>query len=367
MKSQLLLEDGTELTGDHFGAEKSVAGEVVFNTGMVGYPETMTDPSYRGQILVFTYPLIGNYGVPVDGGVPEESMENGLSRFFESYAIHVKGIVISRLTHRYSHWAAIESLEDWMSSYDIPGISGIDTRALTRRLRSNGTMLGKLVFGDQDLDWEDPNHRHVVGEVSVQAPVHHPASTGRKKVILVDVGCKDNIVRSLNKRNIDVLKVPWNYDWTKDEADGVFLSNGPGDPKMCGETIEILRKGFERDIPIMGICLGHQLMCLAAGGDTYKLKYGHRSQNQPCIEVGSKRCYITSQNHGFAVDAESLGNDWLPWFFNANDGTNEGFRHREKPIVSVQFHPEANPGPVDTNFLFDKFAEALDLNSVGVS
>jgi len=367
MQSQLILEDGTRITGDHFGAEISVAGEVVFNTGMVGYPETMTDPSYRGQILVFTYPLIGNYGVPVNEQDPACSIKDGLSEFLESYMIHVKGIVISRLTQRYSHWAAIEALEDWMRTYHVPGVTGVDTRALTRRLRSKGTMLGKLVVNDVDIDWEDPNERHVVAEVSVTEPVFHPAENGDKKVVLVDVGCKDNIVRSLNKRGIDVVKVPWNYDWTGDEMDGVFLSNGPGDPKMCSETITILKKGFERKIPIMGICLGHQLMCLAAGGDTYKLKFGHRSQNQPCIEAGSKRCYITSQNHGYAVDAESLGPDWLPWFFNANDGTNEGSRHKEKPIYSVQFHPEANPGPVDTNFLFDEFAEALVLNATGVS
>ena len=367
MKNQLILEDGTRITGEHFGAEISVAGEVVFNTGMVGYPETMTDPSYRGQVLVFTYPLIGNYGVPVNGPDSGCSIKDGLSKFFESYMIHVKGIVISQLAQRYSHWAAVEALEDWMRTYHVPGVTGVDTRALTRRLRSKGTMLGKLVVNDVDIGWEDPNERHVVAEVSVNEPVHYPAENGDKKVILVDVGCKDNIVRSLNKRGIDVLKVPWNYDWTEDDADGIFLSNGPGDPKMCTETITILKKGFERNIPIMGICLGHQLMCLAAGGDTYKLKFGHRSQNQPCIEAGSKRCYITSQNHGFAVDAESLGTDWLPWFFNANDGTNEGFRHKEKPIFSVQFHPEANPGPVDTNFLFDEFAQALVKNAAGVS
>ncbi|SVC18033.1 uncharacterized protein METZ01_LOCUS270887, partial [marine metagenome] len=244
MQSQLILEDGTRITGDHFGAEISVAGEVVFNTGMVGYPETMTDPSYRGQILVFTYPLIGNYGVPLNEQDPACSIKDGLSEFLESYMIHVKGIVISRLTQRYSHWAAIEALEDWMRTYHVPGVTGVDTRALTRRLRSKGTMLGKLVVNDVDIDWEDPNERHVVAEVSVTEPVFHPAENGDKKVVLVDVGCKDNIVRSLNKRGIDVVKVPWNYDWTGDEMDGVFLSNGPGDPKMCSETITILKKGF---------------------------------------------------------------------------------------------------------------------------
>ena len=367
MKTMLMLEDGTSFSGEHFGAPVSISGEVVFNTGMVGYPETMTDPSYRGQILVFTYPLIGNYGVPVNGKNPEISKENGLSRYFESDMIQVKGIVVSRLTKRYSHWAAIESLEDWMSTYHVPGISGVDTRMLTRRLREKGSMLGKLILNDVEVDWDDPNERHVVAEVSVREPVWYGAENGDKKVILIDLGCKDNIVRSLNSRGINVLKAPWNYDWSQDEADGVFLSNGPGDPKMCTETIDILQKGLERDIPIMGICLGHQLLALAAGGDTYKLKYGHRSQNQPCIEVGSKRCYITSQNHGFAVNAESLGADWRPWFFNANDGTNEGFRHRQRPIFSVQFHPEANPGPVDTRFIFDMFVQSLVPQATGVT
>jgi carbamoyl-phosphate synthase small subunit len=219
-------------------------------------------------------------------------------------------------------------------------------------------MLGKLLVNDLDTEWYDPNLRNIVADVSIREPQWFPAN-GERKTILVDLGCKDNIVRSLVRRGVSVLKVPWDYDWTAEETDGVFLSNGPGDPKKCVETISILRKGFERDIPIWGICLGHQMMALAAGADTYKLKFGHRGQNQPCIEVGTKRCYITSQNHGYAVDERSLPASWTPWFFNANDGTNEGIRHRDGLRASVQFHPEAHPGPLDTDHLFNLFTESL--------
>lgn len=356
MKAELILEDGYRCEGTAFGAPVSTAGEVVFNTGMVGYPESMTDPSYSGQILVLTYPLIGNYGVPVNGK-PEESLDL-LSRHFESSRIHVRALVVSRLSGGFSHWSAIDSLSAWMRRHNIPGIHGVDTRALTKRLRTRGCMLGKLVVNDADTGWYDPNEKNIVADVSIAEPQWFPAE-GDKKVILVDLGCKDNIVRSLVRRGASVLKVPWDYDWTGEEADGVFLSNGPGDPKKCEETIRILRKGFDRDIPVFGICLGHQMMGLAAGGDTYKLKFGHRGQNQPCIEVGTKRCYVTSQNHGFAVDERSLPAEWSPWFFNANDGTNEGIRHRERNLASVQFHPEARPGPSDTDHLFDIFAESL--------
>jgi carbamoyl-phosphate synthase small subunit len=219
-------------------------------------------------------------------------------------------------------------------------------------------MLGKVVVNDTDVALDDPNDRNIVAEVSTAEPALYPAA-GPAKCVLVDLGAKNNIIRSLNKRGISVLKVPWNYDWTAEDVDGVLLSNGPGNPKMCGEAIAILRKGLERDVPILGICLGHQLLALAAGGDTYKMKYGHRSQNQPCLRVGSKRCYITSQNHGFAVNDRTLDSAWEPWFFNANDGTNEGIRHRTLPFSSVQFHPEANPGPSDTESFFDNFLAQL--------
>lgn len=357
-KAQLILEDGTILEGEHFGAPPSVAGEVVFNTGMVGYPEAMTDPSYRGQILAFTYPLIGNYGIPANGQERDLGCENNLSPLFESETIQVKGLVVSNLSRTYSHWSAMDSVDSWMRVHNVPGICAVDTRALTKRLRTKGCMLGKIIVDDKDVEWDNPNKRNLVEEVSVHEPQWY-AALGDRKVVLVDLGCKNNILRNLLARGLNVLRVPWNYDWSHEEMDGVVLSNGPGDPKMCSEAIEILRRGLEQGIPMLGICLGHQLIALAAGGDTYKLKYGHRGQNQPCIEVGSKRCFITSQNHGFAVNEQSLNSDWKPCFFNANDGTNEGLRHFHKPIFSIQFHPEANPGPVDTNFLFETFIRSM--------
>ena len=346
------------MRGEPFGAPASCSGEAVFNTGMVGYPETMTDPSYAGQIVVLTFPLIGNYGVPE----PARTGANNatpLSPWYESSRIHVKGIVVSQLSRTYSHWSAVASLDQWMKDQGIPGLTGVDTRAVTKRLRERGTMLGKILVNDQDVSWDDPNRRNISAEVSTASPRLYP-SHGNRKCVLVDFGAKNNIIRSLNKRGVSVFCVPWNFDWTGEPADGVVLSNGPGDPKMCSEAIEILRKGLGSGLPILGICLGHQLLALAAGGDTYKMHYGHRSQNQPCLQVGSKRCYITSQNHGFAVDERSLGPEWEPWFFNANDGTNEGIRHTSLPLRSVQFHPEASPGPTDTESFFDNFVELLN-------
>ncbi len=351
MTMELILEDGTTYSGKHFGYEKSIAGEVVFNTGMVGYPETLTDPSYKGQILVFTYPLIGNYGVP------DETREDNLLKFFESEKIHVKGIVITSLTKDYSHWNAIRSLEQWMIEHEIPGIEGVDTRALTRKLRSAGTQLGKMIVKDQDLSFYDPNNDNLVAQVSADQPEIY--GDFNKRVVLIDTGCKKNIIRSFLNRGVSVLKVPWNYDFSGEKFDGLMLSNGPGDPTMVPETIENVRKQLAKDKPVFGICLGHQIISLAAGAHSYKLKFGHRSQNQPCVLVGTKRCFITSQNHGYAIDDQTLPDDWKPWFFNANDGSNEGIRHSTKPIRSVQFHPEAMPGPVDTSFLFDEFVNML--------
>ena len=357
MDATVILEDGSEFEGTHFGAPRSATGEVVFNTGMVGYPESMTDPSYAGQILVLTYPLVGNYGIPVDGAWRPDS-PGELSEQFESDRIHVRGLVVSALSGAYSHRSALDSLDGWMVRNGVPGITGIDTRALTQHLRTRGSMLGKIVVGNRDIAWDDPNQRNVVAEVSIAEPVLYRGG-GAGRVALVDLGVKHNIVRSLLRRKLDVLRLPWNFDWSREEVDGVVLSNGPGDPKMCADAVGIVRKGMARNLPIFGICLGNQLLALAAGGDTYKLKFGHRGQNQPCIEVGSRRCYITSQNHGYAVAEQSLGEDWAPWFFNANDGSNEGIRHRSKPFLSVQFHPEARPGPVDTDFLFDRFVRIL--------
>jgi len=349
-QAKLILKDGSLFEGFSFGKEQSVAGEVVFNTGMVGYPESLTDPSYRGQILTLTYPLIGNYGVP------GEISENGLLKNFESDNIQISALIISDYSKAYSHWNSQKSLSKWLKEHNIPALCGIDTRALTKKLRERGVMLGKIVF-DHDLDFYDPNRENLVAKVSVPKPEVY--GSGKQKVVLIDCGAKNNIIRSLVARGLAVKRVPWDYDIGRERFDGLFISNGPGDPKMCKETIENIRIALESEIPTMGICMGNQLLSLAAGADTYKLKYGHRSQNQPCIDLETGRCYITSQNHGFAVNSKTLPKEWKPWFVNANDGTNEGVKHRKKPFYSVQFHPEATPGPVDTAFLFDKFVEMM--------
>jgi carbamoyl-phosphate synthase small subunit len=349
-KIRLVLEDNSFYEGYSFGYEKSVSGEVVFNTGMVGYPESLTDPSYRGEILTLTYPLIGNYGVP-DNSVNDKLLKN-----FESENIHIKGLIISDYSQDHNHWNSVKSLGDWLKEHKVPGLYGIDTRELTKKLREKGTMLGKIVF-EKDIELDDPNKRNLVDEVSVKEKIIY--GDGNKRIILIDCGVKNNIIKCLLKRNVTVVRVPWDYDLSKEKYDAIFISNGPGDPKMCKQTIENLRKALTLDKPIFGICLGNQILALAAGADTYKLKYGHRSQNQPCKELGTKRCYITSQNHGFAVEEKSLPEDWEPWFVNVNDGTNEGIKHRTKPFFSVQFHPEATPGPVETEFLFDKFIEVI--------
>jgi carbamoyl-phosphate synthase small subunit len=350
-RAVLVLEDGTTFEGYGFGYHKNESGEVVFNTGMVGYPESLTDPSYRGQVLVFTYPLMGNYGIP-------KSVElDGLPYPFESGSIQTKGVVVSEHAESPSHWDSIMSFDEWLKKKKVPGIFGVDTRMLTKHLRTSGTMLGKILFTKKDIPFFDPARHNLVKEVSVEKPELY--ARGNKCVVLVDCGCKNNILRSLLKRDLSVLRVPYDYDFTDERYIGVVLSNGPGDPKQVIPTVEVVRKVIARGTPIFGICLGNQVLALAAGGDTYKLKFGHRSQNQPCIPVGKKRCYITAQNHGYAVDTRTLPDGWEPWFINANDGTNEGIKHRSKPFMSVQFHPEASPGPVDTDFLFDLFVETL--------
>lgn len=350
--ARLVLEDGTVFEGMSFGHASSKAGEVVFNTGMVGYPESFTDPSYEGQILTLTYPLVGNYGVP------GKETENKLPKNFESDRIHISGLVVADYSSTYSHWDAKKSLGEWLQEEKIPAITGIDTRALTKKLREKGVMLGKIVV-DKDLPLFDPNVENLVANVS-RKKIQHFQGKG-KKVVLIDCGVKNNIIRSLLQRSLDVTVVPWDCDifTEKIDFDGLLVSNGPGDPKQCTSTISTIQKSLEKEIPTFGICLGNQLLALAAGADTYKLKYGHRSQNQPCIIVGTKNCFITSQNHGFAVNAKTLTKGWGEWFVNANDGSNEGIRHKSKPFFSVQFHPEATPGPVDTGFLFDEFVKEL--------
>ena len=343
MKAQLVLEDGSAIEGRLHGFPVCVAGEVVFNTGMVGYTEALTDPSYRGQILVLTYPLIGNYGVP---------------RAFESPRIQAAALVVSELALEYSHATAEKSLAQWLHEEGIPCLSGVDTRALTKRLRTRGCMLGKVVVGDAEIELADPNRRNLVQEVSNPGKQIFEGKSG-KTVLVVDCGAKGSIIDELRARELSVIRVPWDYDFLADDFDAVMVSNGPGDPTACGATISNLKKVLQLGKPVMGICLGHQLLALAAGASTYKLKFGHRGHNQPCIENDTRRCFITSQNHGYAVDESTLPRDWQAWFTNANDGSNEGLRHRSEPFMSVQFHPEAAPGPVDCGYLFDQFADLI--------
>ena len=352
--ARLILEDGTQFQGWSFGSPESTSGEVVFNTAMTGYPESLTDPSYSGQILVVTFPLVGNYGVP------GFDIEYGLLKFFESDRIHVKGVVISDYSFKYSHWNAVKSLDEWLRENHVPGLYGVDTREITKIIRERGVMLGKLaVDGTQAPEgFTDPNKENLVANVSCKEVQRY--GNGRRQIVLVDCGCKNNIIRCLLARDATVIRVPWDYDFTQIDYDGVMLSNGPGDPQMCGATVANIRKAMAIGKPIFGICLGNQLLSIAAGASTYKLKYGHRSHNQPALEVGTNRAVITSQNHGYAVDTATLEPGWEPYFVNLNDGTSEGIRHTTRPFFSVQFHPEASSGPVDTEFLFDKFIENID-------
>ncbi|MCC8154342.1 MAG: glutamine-hydrolyzing carbamoyl-phosphate synthase small subunit [Tannerellaceae bacterium] len=352
----LILDDGSEFRGYSFGYEKPVAGEVVFNTAMTGYPESLTDPSYAGQIIVLTYPLVGNYGVP-----DRSFRGDGVATFMESEKIHCEAIIISDYSHEYNHWNAVESLGEWLKSEQIPGLYGIDTRSLTKLLREKGSMKGKIVFGDaQEIDFRDPNAENQVANVSCKDVINYGEGEGKKKVVLVDCGVKHNIIRCLLDRNLTVIRVPWDYDFNRLEWDGLFISNGPGDPDTCDAAVQNIRKALQGNKPVCGICMGNQLLAKAGGASIYKLKYGHRSHNQPVRMVGTNKCFITSQNHGYAVDNDSLSNEWRPLFLNMNDGTNEGIRHTTKPFFSSQFHPEASSGPTDTAFMFDLFAETLE-------
>lgn len=348
----LILDDGSKFSGISFGYERPTAGEVVFNTAMSGYPESLTDPSYSGQIMVLTYPLIGNYGVPA------RSFSGKLSTFLESEKIHADGIIVSDYSENYSHWNATESLGEWLKQEKITGITGIDTRELTKLLREKGSMIGKIVFSDEnEIDFIDPNKINQVARVSTTEIITY--GNGKKRVVLVDCGVKHNIIRCLLKRDVTVIRVPWDYDFNAIEYDGLFISNGPGDPDTCGITVKHIREAMKKEKPIFGICMGNQLLAKAGGANTYKLKYGHRSHNQPVRLVGTEKCFITSQNHGFAVDNNTLSDEWAPLFVNMNDGTNEGIQHKNKPFFSVQFHPEAASGPTDTEFLFDRFIEMI--------
>jgi carbamoyl-phosphate synthase small subunit len=361
-QARLVLEDGSEFSGWSFGKSRSQAGEVVFTTGMTGYPQSLTDPSFKGQILAATYPLMGNYGIPLDRKTGEPFFDaQGIPLHFESPAVQVSGFVVSEACEEPSHFAGTSTLSLWLERNNIPGIYGIDTRALTKRLREHGVMLGKILAeGSRDITMDSGFIAHPVAEVSSKGiSTYYPEEAEKGRIALIDCGAKANIIRCLLARGVTVIRLPWNHDLEGADYDGLFLSNGPGDPKACGKTIAMVRKAFDYGKPIFGICLGNQIMALAAGGDTYKLPYGHRGQNQPCTELGTKRCYITSQNHGYAVREESLPRNWEPWFVNANDGTIEGIRSTAGPFSAVQFHPEGCPGPRDTEFLIDRFLDEV--------
>ena len=368
-EARLILDDGTEFCGWSFGYEANAVGEVVFNTTMTGYPESLTDPSYAGQILVTTYPLIGNYGVPETGGEP-------LPKFMESERIHVKGLVVADYSEKYSHWNAKESLAEWLKREKIPAITGIDTRRLTQRLRETGVMRGRIIISENSDYSEHSDYGSInwVEQVSCKKVITYkpdPTAAANSslftlhssfpRVVLVDCGVKANIIRCLVNRGVEVIRVPWDYDFNRLDFDGLFLANGPGDPEQCNKTVEHIRTFLNNPNvrPLMGICLGNQLLARAAGAKTYKLKYGHRSHNQPVQLVGTTRCFITSQNHGYAVDASTLPADWEPLFVNMNDGSNEGIRHKTMPWFSAQFHPEACSGPTDTEWMFDEFVALL--------
>lgn len=346
---KLVLENSLELKGSSFGFPDSVYGEVVFNTAMTGYPESLTDPSYKGQILVLTYPLIGNYGVP------SFEYENSILSNYESDKIHIAGLVISDYSFDNSHWSSYKSLSEWLVENRIPAVCGVDTRMLTKIIRENGVMNGKIIYENKKP--AEPDTENLVAQVSVDKKTVY--GNGTHKILLVDCGVKNNIIRCLLSRDTYVIRVPWDYDYSSEEFDGLFISNGPGDPKSCYVTINNLNRTIKEDKPVFGICLGNQLLCLASGGNTYKLKYGHRSHNQPVIMNESNKCYITSQNHGYAVDEKSLGAEWRPLFTNLNDNSNEGLVHKSKMIFSAQFHPEASSGPTDTDFLFDMFIQNI--------
>ena len=346
-KGKLILEDGSVFEGTSFGANKNTAGEVVFSTGMMGYPESLTDPSYRGQILILTYPLIGNYGVPD-------------KKYWESDGIKISGLIVSSYINTPSHFQSKMTLSAWLKKENVPALEITDTRFLTQEIRTRGTMLGKIVF-KKDIEFYNPDKENLVAQVSTKKIIDlKPVSKNKTKtILLIDCGAKENIIRCLAKRSVRIIVVPWDFDPMSSTVkfDGIIISNGPGNPKKADKTILNIKKAIAQKIPILGICLGNQLLALAAGGDTQKLKFGHRSQNQPCLLEKSNRCYITTQNHGFAVSKIPKG--FRAWFTNANDSSNEGIIHEKLPFMSVQFHPEACPGPVDTAWIFDFFLKKI--------
>ena len=363
-QARLVLEDGSEYTGYCFGKARSQAGEVVFYTGMVGYQQFLTDPSFRGQIVVASYPLMGNGGIPLAPKTGEPLLdEQGLPQYFESPQAQVSGFVVSEACDDPSHYSSTSTLSAWFEKSNVPGIYGIDTRALTKRLREHGPMLGKiLVEGSRELTLDAGIVANPVAEVSIPEPktyIPQGAKAGKlPRLALIDCGVKAGLLRALLSRKVEIACLPWNHNLEL-EYDGLLLSGGPGDPKACGKTIATVRKAFELKKPIFGTGLGLGILALAAGCDTFKLPFGHRSQNQPCLETGTNRCYITSQNHGYAIRTESLPRDWEVSFVNINDNTIEGIRSKRHPFSAVEFYPEGCPGPRDTEFLLDRFIEEI--------
>ena len=361
-KAALRIQNGPVFKGYSFGANKNVSGEAVFTTSLVGYPESMTDPSYRGQILCFTQPLIGNYGVP-SSAVKDKY---NLLKYFESPHIQCKAIVVGDAAMEYSHWTAVESLSDWCKREGVAAITGVDTRALVSYLREQGSSLSKLLIGEaaeseSNTPYEDPSKLNLVSQVSTKSPFKIPALSPKSNILVIDCGVKENILRNLVKRDASITVVPYDFPVQNiiSNYDGLFITNGPGDPTTCAATIKNLKATMAQnhDLPIMGICLGHQLLALASGAHTLKLKYGNRAHNIPTLDLTTGQCHITSQNHGYAVDASTLPSDFEQYFINLNDMSNEGMIHKTRPIFSTQFHPEAKGGPLDTSFLFDRFFE----------
>ena len=351
-----------------FGFSTTSIGEIVFNTGMVGYTETLTDPSYSGQILTLTYPLVGNYGVPD----PEQKNDDGIPNHFESEKIQVKGLIVHELSTTASHWNISMTLDEWMNNENIPGISGIDTRHLTKILRQSGVMMGALVVSENEIDedkvkeqlnsainYNDEKFMDQVSTKEIQI-----FGKDKKNVVLVDTGAKNAIIRNIRELGYNAIKVPWNTPIEKIESldpQGVIISNGPGNPEFCQETIKTAKTLIEKNIPMLGICLGAQIIGIAGGAETYKLKYGHRGQNKPCINLEDKQVYVTSQNHGYCINPDSLEKSQFDlWFTNADDKTVEGIKHKDKKCIAVQFHPEASPGPYDCKFIFDKLKKLME-------
>jgi carbamoyl-phosphate synthase small subunit len=364
---KLVLEDGTVFDGTGFGYSTTVFGEAVFNTGMAGYVEALTDPSYSGQILTLTYPLVGNYGVP-DISVKDE---DGIKQNSESDRIQARGLVVHELSLTASHWSLQMTLDEWLHNEKVPGISGIDTRALTTKLRTKGVMMAALAVSDKEIDENELkkslasakkyNDEEFMNVVSTKQPEVYGKE--QESIVVVDTGVKNAILRNIRKLGYKVIRVPWNYSIEKIlsyNPRGVVLSNGPGDPIKCGDTMKTAKALIDKNIPTLGICLGAQILGIAGGAETYKLKYGHRGQNKSCIDLDTNQVYVTSQNHGYCIDPESLKKtDFKLWFTNADDKTVEGIRHKEKKIIAVQFHPEASPGPFDCMFVFEELKKLI--------